>query len=127
MSSAVNFEVQLKDLLLADEGVAAIVGHKIFPLVIPQGTKLPCVSFQRISGMPANTLLGASGLEKINIEIDAWAKNYADAKDLAIAIRAAMPAQGAWGAHLDADQDIYDSDTKYYRVIMEYTVWFCEE
>lgn len=130
MPSAVDFESLLSDHLLADTGIAAIVGNKVFALVIPEGTVLPCLSFQRLSGQPANTLSGHSGLEAISVQIDAWGKTYTEAKELAKAVRAAMPAQGAvWGAHLMEDQDFFEDGTNlrnYYRVSMEYLVWFLE-
>lgn len=130
MPSAVDFESLLSDHLLADTGIAAIVGNKVFALVIPEGTVLPCLSFQRLSGQPANTLSGHSGLEAITVQIDAWGRTYSETKELAKAVRAAMPAQGAvWGAHLMEDQDFFEDGTNlrnYYRVSMEYLVWFLE-
>lgn len=127
MSSAVDFEIVLLRTLLDDAGLSALVGSKVFALVIPQGTKLPCITFQRIGGSPANTLSGASGLEEIDLQIDVWAKNYGEAKAIAKAVRAAMPPGGdVFGAHLIEDQDLYEDGTNYFRVSMEYKVWFLE-
>ena len=123
MPSAVDFEIVLLRTLREDAGVSALVGNKVFALVIPQGTKLPCITFQRIVGSPANTLAGASGLEEIDLQIDVWAKNYGEAKAIAKAVRAAMPPNGeVFGAHLIEDQDLYEDGTNYFRVSMEYKV-----
>lgn len=125
--SAVDFETVLLRLLLDDADLAALVGKKVFALVIPQGTKLPCVSFQRISGEPANCLDGHSGLENITLQMDAWGRTYAEAKQVAKAIRAAMPATGEiFGARLTMDQDLHDEETKCFRVSMDYEIWFLE-
>lgn len=95
--------------------------------MIPQGTKLPCITFQRIGGMPANTLSGHSGLEEIDLQIDVWARDYDEAKAIAKAVRAAMPPSGPWfSAHLIEDQDLYEDGTNYFRVNMEFKVWFLE-
>ena len=127
MASAVDFEIVLLRTLREDAGLSALVGSKVFALVIPQGTKLPCITFQRIGGMPANTLSGHSGLEEIDLQIDAWARDYDEAKAIAKAVRAAMPPNGdVFGAHLIEDQDLYEDGTNYFRVSMEYTVWFLE-
>lgn len=126
MTSAVDFETVLLTTLRENEDLTALVGQKIFALYVPQGTKLPCVVFYRIAGRPANTLSGFSGLEQIHLQIDALATRYAEAKAIAKAIRAALPQQGPWGAHLDIDNDVYESESGYYRVIMDWTVWFCE-
>lgn len=121
MPSAVDFEKALLRTLREDAGLSALVGGKVFALLVPPGTTLPCVSFQRLGGRPANTLAGASGLEEIDLLIDAWARDYHEAKAIA------MPANGPrFGAHLIEDQDLYEDGTNYFRVSMEYKVWFLE-
>ena len=127
MASGVDFETVLLRMLQEDAGLSALVGSKVFPLFIPSGNFLPCVTFQRIGGRPANTLSGASGLEEIDLQIDAWARDYDEAKAIAKAVRAAMPPGGdVFGAHLIEDQDLYEDGTNYFRVSMEYKVWFLE-
>ena len=127
MASAVDFEIVLLRTLREDAGLSAMVGNKVFALVIPQGTKLPCITFQRIGGMPANTLSGHSGLEEIDLQIDVWARDYDEAKAIAKAVRAAMPPSGPrFSAHLIEDQDLYEDGTNYFRVNMEFKVWFLE-
>lgn len=127
MASAVDFEIVLLRTLREDAGLSALVGSKVFPLFIPSGNYLPCVTFQRLGGRPANTLAGPSGLEEIDLLIDAWARDYHEAKAIAKAVRAAMPANGPrFGAHLIEDQDLYEDGTNYFRVSMEFKVWFLE-
>ncbi len=127
LASAVDFETALLRTLREDAGLSALVGNKVFPLAIPAGNYLPCVTFQRIGGMPANTLSGHSGLEEIDLQIDVYAKNYGEAKAVAKAVRAAMPPSGdVFGAHLIEDQDLYEDGTNYFRVSMEFKVWFLE-
>ena len=114
-------------MLQEDAGLSALVGSKVFPLFIPSGNYLPCVTFQRLGGRPANTLAGPSGLEEIDLLIDAWARDYHEAKAVAKAVRAAMPSSGPrFSAHLIEDQDLYEDGTNYFRVSMEFKVWFLE-
>ena len=123
-----DFEQFLLQILQNDEWLSSLVGEKIFALLIPADTLLPCVTFQRISGIPANTLDGHSGLERISLQVDAWGRNYAEAKTVAKAVRAAMPPKGeAFGAHLIKDADYYENDTNYYRISMEFACWFLED
>lgn len=127
MANGVDFESVLLRMLQEDAGLSALVGSKVFPLFIPSGNYLPCVTFQRLGGRPANTLAGPSGLEEIDLLIDAWARDYHEAKAVAKAVRAAMPANGPrFGAHLIEDQDLYEDGTNYFRVSMEFKVWFLE-
>ena len=103
------------------------LGTRFSRWCIPQGTKLPCITFQRIGGRPANTLSGHSGLEEIDLQIDVWARDYDEAKAIAKAVRAAMPPSGPrFSAHLIEDQDLYEDGTNYFRVNMEFKVWFLE-
>ena len=68
-----------------------------------------------------------SGLEEIDLQIDVWARDYDEAKAIAKAVRSAMPPSGPqFSAHLIEDQDLYEDGTNYFRVSMEYTVWFLE-
>ena len=79
------------------------------------------------SARPANTLSGASGLEEIDLQIDVWARDYDEAKAIAKAVRAAMSPSGPqFCAHLIEDQDLYEDGTNYFRVSMEFKVWFLE-
>ena len=127
MASAVDFEIVLLRTLREDAGLSALVGNKVFALVIPQGTKLQCITFQRLGGRPANTLSGASGLEEIDLQIDVWARDYDEAKAIAKAVRSAMPPSGPrFSAHLIEEQDLYEDGTNYFRVSMEFKVWFLE-
>lgn len=127
LASTVDFEKALLRTLQEDAGLSALVGSKVFPLAIPAGNYLPCVTFQRLGGRPANILSGHSGLEELDLLIDAWARDYHEAKAVARAVRAAMPANGAqFGAHLIEDQDLYEDGTNYFRVSMEFKVWFLE-
>ena len=127
MASAVDFEIVLLRTLREDAGLSALVGSKVFPLAIPAGNYLPCVTFQRLGGRPANTLAGPSGLEEIDLQIDVWARDYDEAKAIAKAVRSAMPPSGPrFSAHLIEDQDLYEDGTNYLRVSMEFNVWFLE-
>ena len=126
MTSAFDFEKLMLATLRSSSDLAEIVGNRIYYLTMPQTATLPCVTWQRVTANTINTLMGASGLTQLKIQVDCWSRNMGECKSIAKAIQAVMPANGPWGAHLDTDQDLYDSTTKYYRIIMEFTVWFCE-
>ena len=128
-----DFETVFREVLTLGSDLAALVGTKIYALTIPTGQELPCVTYQRLSGIPANTLEGHSGLEHITMQVDAWGRNYAEAKSVAKAVRLALATQqsdlasgGVFGARLDSDSDYYEDETNYYRISMEYSCWFLE-
>jgi hypothetical protein len=78
--------------LLADGGVAAIVATRVFPGSRPQGSELPALVLNRISGGPLYADDGEVGLEQGRIQIDCWAATYTEAKLLARAVTASLSA-----------------------------------
>lgn len=125
--SAVDFEQQLRAALVGHAGVTALVGARVYPLLIPEGTPLPCVTYQRVSGTPENTLEGHSGLEEVMVQVDCWSATYGGAKALAKQVRAAMAA-APFGSYLDQDRDLYDGEPNntIYRVSCDYRCWHSE-
>ncbi|MFQ8888358.1 MAG: hypothetical protein ACLR7Z_08485 [Bilophila wadsworthia] len=112
--------------LREDAGLSALVGNKVFPLFIPTGNYLPTShssasadarkyavrAFRAGGNRPSDRRLGT---------------DYYESKDVAKAVRAAMPPSGPWfSAHLIEDQDLYEDGTNYFRVNMEFKVWFLE-
>jgi len=127
-TTGVDFEKDFLETLLADDGLRDIVGEKVFMMRVPNGIKLPIVVCWRISGTPANTLSGYSGLERILMQVDCLGRTYEECKEVAKAVRKAVPCTGsAWGAHLLEDKDQYIKETNHYRVVMEYAVWYLEQ
>lgn len=111
----------VRDALLGDAGVASIVEARVYPLKIPQGTVLPCVTYQRYSSAPHMTLCGY-GSETVTLLIVAYAVKYGQAKALANAVRAAM-AGNPVNAVLRSDRDLYHEEADAYSVHMEFIVY----
>jgi hypothetical protein len=78
--------------LLADTGVIALVGTRVFPGSVPQGEALPAIVFNKISGAPIYADEGEVGLDEARIQIDCWAETYSAAKGLSRAVRASLSA-----------------------------------
>ncbi len=120
--------------LLADTGVAAIAGARVFPGSRPQGAALPAVVLNQISGGPLYADDGEVGLEQARIQIDCWAESYAAAKLLARAVTASLSAfEGTVGAttfqfiELDIEQDLRegggDAASYPFRTALDFLVW----
>jgi hypothetical protein len=101
-------------------------GEKVYALILPQDSGFPSVSFQRISSVPTQSLAGASGLDLVRIQIDAWARTYKEAKDLAMQIRVAMD-EAARDEVLknrpDTGFDDYEPELRVYRATSDYLCW----
>lgn len=89
-------EKKLVDVLLGDTTVTGLVGTRVFPVVIRDDTALPAITYQRLSGERSYTLSGRSGWATVRVGVSVWAREYAQAREAADAVRNAL--------------DAYDSD-----------------
>jgi len=68
--------------LIKSESLDRVLNGRIFPIRIPQKTKLPAAVYYRVSGVPYNNM-GAFGLSRVRIRFDIWAFSYSEVKDIA--------------------------------------------
>ena len=76
-------EERVYNLLKNDSSVANLVGTRIYPVVIPEKTTYPCISFQTISDRGITTL--GNDLPTLNfkrIQINIHSKTYGNCKVL---------------------------------------------
>ena len=78
---------ELRSYLLADSTVGAAVAGRMFPVVLPQNTLYPALSYQQVSGIRDWTLCGPTDWARIRVTINVWAKTYDEAHSLADAVR----------------------------------------
>lgn len=76
-------EERVYNLLKNDASIASLVGTRIFPVIIPEQTTYPCISFQTISDRGITTL--NNDLPTLNfkrIQINIWSETYGNCKVL---------------------------------------------
>lgn len=103
-------EIALRALLLADPAVAAIVGSRIAPLVLPEGTELPALTYVVVHEEPHESHEGPSGLATVMVQFSAWAdesggeSGYTATRKLAAAVGRALlgRAQEVGGVSIEA-------------------------
>lgn len=123
----------LRTFLLADGTVAGLVATRIYPSVLPQAPTLPAITYSTISAVRDHTMAGPDGLPSKRIQIDAWGSTFAQVAALADAIRerldghlGAMGSTEVKGVFASTERHLYESETKLYRVSMDYIVWHRE-
>jgi len=133
MSSAA-VEEALIAYLLAATAVSTLVGTRVVPYSLLQGSSLPAVTVQRISGAPLYADDGETGLENPRFQIDAWALTYSQAKTLARAVKDTLSAfAGTTGGvlfqyiMLENEQDLREGGANAaeyrYRTSLDFIVW----
>ena len=131
-------EEALVSRLVADPTVAGLAGDRIFPLLIPQAlyaeaSRQPCLVYQRTSTDTDATFCETIGLRATQIQIDAYARRYQEARELGRAAREALTdfRGDVSGLHIDRvtlanEFDGLDEEPGLYRRSLTFLVWFTE-
>jgi hypothetical protein len=130
-------EVALRARLVAVPAVVDKVGGaaapRIYPLIRPQGSLLPALTYQRIAEsrtdpltLPPDPPYPGRLLTLARFQYDAWAGKYPDVTALALEVQRAFryftdaPAIGA--VAFQSQEQLYESDTQTWRVRMDFDV-----
>lgn len=73
--------------LIADAGVNALIGGRVYHIQKPAKPVYPAITYERISTVPDLTLDGPSTFTEVTIEIDCWGAGIAEARALAEAVK----------------------------------------
>lgn len=120
--------------LSADAMVAQLVGQRLFPDILPQGAALPAVVYQVIEERSQNTLSGLSSddITSTTLQVNCYARpsaagggGYLQAHAVADAVEAVLGNLSDVGlsAWLQLRRDLYDNDTEYFRVSLDFSLW----
>lgn len=102
--------------------LASLVAGRCYPLVAPESVVKPYITYQVISNVPEVTLEGPCGTERLRIQIDVWGSTYATVKGLETQIKSTMAVSSIVNIPL-MTQDLYESEVKTYRQLMEFAIW----
>ena len=92
MPAVTYIDESLIQLLLADAGVVAIAGTRIYSTQAPQGTAMPCIVFTReTQGRgPYMHMSGMTGLIRATYTVSALCESLIDTRNLGRAVRVAL-------------------------------------
>lgn len=117
-----TIEQSLYNALAADSELQRLLTGRIYPVLIPQGTKLPALVYHQVSGVPYNHMGAGFGLSRVRIRLDIWAKSYADAKDIAEAVKAAVAAAPGFEKMIETCGPDW-GDEKTFRTSIDIVCW----
>jgi hypothetical protein len=135
----VTVESAVRAVLVADPGVGALVGGRVYQLKLPQGVTLPAVRVQLIDNPAAYHLRGADALSAARVQTDVYAAEtsggdpYRVAESVADAVDAALsgkkldvgspPARHIAGAFRISRRTQYEGDVlREVRILQDYDV-----
>lgn len=116
----------VRDALLADPAVVALVGERIYPSVAPQGVARPFVVLTLVSAVPDQTHDGvpATNLEDARVQVRAYGPEYAAIHVVSKALDDVVGAlQGSpLSATKEGEQDGHEDETSLHYVSMDFFV-----
>jgi hypothetical protein len=134
VSSFFGIGPAVRDALVKNQNVFTLVGHKIYPKVLPQLAVLPALTYQVVSDGPSDTIAGMAGLFNATLQIDSWATNPLAAQRINDAVRLAIQGYRGnhlsvkiLGIHLTMDFEDFEPEVRDYRYIARYSIWYRRE
>lgn len=135
-----QIEEAISALLRAYAPLTALVGQRIFPNVLREGTEHPAIAFFRVSGARLHSLTGRSGLATARMQFDCFAKGvqgYSDVKRVGNQVRRALDGYKgnvAVGPEvvriehilLDDEQDIFTANFEVHGVTLDFMIMYQE-
>lgn len=100
--------------------IAGVVGN-CYPITSPEKPTIPYAVYMQVSNAPEVSMESQVPIENTRLQVDVFAKTYAQVQTLADQIRSAMLALNV--TPLSAG-DLYESEVKLYRVTQDFSVWY---
>jgi hydroxylamine reductase (hybrid-cluster protein) len=102
-----------------------IVGTRVYPSAAPDSPVAPYITYFRVSAVEQNSMDGNGGdgnLMNTRFQIDVWAATYSEAQSKAQLVKDALK---GWAVQnvTELEQDLYESDTKIHRVMLDVSTW----
>lgn len=124
-----TWEADLYEHLRTDSGIAAVVGSRIYPVILPQNSTKPAITYQEITGIPQTDLSGDDGdLQEIRLQIDCWAEGaraYTIAAELAELVRVRLQTAATnFHAVTNWRRVGYEDDARLYRGLLDVSIWY---
>lgn len=125
-------EASLQQIIATSTDFNALAGTRLYPVLLPEDPALPAATYQRIFTTPLYALDGRVNFTEVRIQFDTWANDYGQAKQLMVAINAAIDnfsgklsdGTQVFGIQLDTCNDLYEDAARIYRCSADYLIQF---
>ncbi len=135
---ASTIEQVVYELLSGDGTLSGLVGTRITPNLVPQGSSMPAVSYTQTSGLREQVMTGPVGLVNSRWQINCWGLSYASVRGVANAVREAIDGYSGSGTGVTVQviMCLDESDNpamiagkdivRRYGKTLDFEIWFCE-
>ncbi len=124
-----SLESAFRSMILSISPVVTLVGTRVYPLILPETPILPAIRYVPAGGTRVHSHDGVSGFQIQRIQVDCYAKTYAEVIALAAAIEAGMDgfngsSPATFAITLESDQDTYEEQPRIWRRQMDFVVQY---
>jgi len=127
-----NGHLVISARLAGAAGLAALVGVRIYPDVMPDSPAFPSVTFQKIGGGSARGSTSDPPLKNASFQVTAWAKSRSETRLISAQIRVALDRMRkvtVGGVAVDdcfyeSDVDLFDFETRTYFTHNTFTLYY---
>lgn len=88
-------EKVIHTVLAGNAGVTALVGSRIYAVVMPQGPVYPCLTYRLVASTRLQGVYTDPGMARVTLQLTSFATSYEGAKELAEAVRLALERYGS--------------------------------
>lgn len=74
----------------ADSALEALIGGRVFPVVLPQKEAYPAIVFTTVIAPADNSKNQPATTDRVQVRFHIWARKYADCEAIDVALRAAL-------------------------------------
>lgn len=125
-------ESALYEYLSADFNISALVGDRIYPTRLPEGSVIPAISWMRVSARRIYTFDSFEDTDawvQTRIQFNCWDYTPEGAMEVGEAVAAAlsgydgdMSGQLIGSSFADNEFDLYEADSKFHRRILDFLI-----
>lgn len=122
-------ESDLVAVLTGDAGIAALVGQRVYPLVLPQNPTLPAIVYQEVQGTARAGADGDMGQRESRFLVSWWASSFSAVKvgkGLMLGLLSGYSGGDIERIEVDGLRDDYDPETNRFRQQVELVVYWIE-
>ncbi len=119
----------IHSLLTNDSTVTTLVGANIFPIITPQGTAFPSVTYETVGTQSMEVLGWQKIADTIDIQLNIFAPTYTQAIDIKEAIKAVLDYKNGFVSEglnfcgitpIDDLDGIYDEELNLFHRVLKY-------
>ena len=114
-------EVLLYQHLKGNNELKNLISTRIFPLIIPEKSTMPCIVYTVINDKDNASLQGDIYSNDVTVQIDCYSSKYAQVKEVKEAVKEALYKFSYYPHDLNS-MDIYEEDTKLHRQSINFKI-----